>query len=348
MNTTNIKTALKAGWDAMSPSYQADSHIALDDVHYAPFAPGETFYRLMGDVSGKRILELACGAAQNSVALSNWGAQVTALDFSPNQLNRALANKRQTNTNFHLIAGDMESPTMFKPGSFDIILSSFGWEFIPDLPACLSACAQILRPSGQLIMSTVHPLSAFSWDIRDQSLRVTDYFNPPTEVWDDPVPEGYAPGLTFFRTIEDLTTSLTSAGLQIDRLIEPYPRLPARRRPIPLRRPLLVRPPNPPNPNPLRHPNLHPQTPRHSCVGRNPYQTIRANNRHPHTKPPYTPTRRGNPRGCPPTPTTISPNHQPTHTRHSCVGRNPYQTTRALNYLPHTQIPQLRNRPATD
>ena len=223
MNTTNIKTALKAGWDAMSPSYQADSHIALDDVHYAPFAPGETFYRLMGDVSGKRILELACGAAQNSVALSSWGAQVTALDFSPNQLNRALANKRQTNTNFHLIAGDMESPTMFKPASFDIILSSFGWEFIPDLPVCLSACAQILRPGGQLIMSTVHPLSAFSWDIRDQSLRVTDYFNPPTEVWDDPVPEGYAPGLTFFRTIEDLTTSLTNAGLQIDRLIEPCP-----------------------------------------------------------------------------------------------------------------------------
>ena len=67
----------------MSPSYQADSRIALDDVHYAPFAPGERFYRLMGDVSGKRILELACGGAQNSVALSRWGADVVALDFSP-------------------------------------------------------------------------------------------------------------------------------------------------------------------------------------------------------------------------------------------------------------------------
>ena len=223
MNPTDIKSALKAGWDAMSPSYQADSQIALDDVHYAPFAPGETFYQLMGDVSNKRILELACGAAQNSIALTNWGANVTALDFSPNQLTRALTNKRQTQTDFALIAGDMESPTMFKPDSFDIILSSFGWEFIPDLPQCLTACADILRPGGQLIMSTVHPLSAFSWDIRDQSLRVTDYFNPPIEVWDDPVPEGHLPGLTFFRTIEELTTSLTSAGLLIDRLIEPCP-----------------------------------------------------------------------------------------------------------------------------
>ena len=61
MDTREIKNSIRAGWDAMSPSYQADSRIALDDVHYAPFAPGERYYGLMGDVSGKRILELACG-----------------------------------------------------------------------------------------------------------------------------------------------------------------------------------------------------------------------------------------------------------------------------------------------
>ena len=223
MDSEDVKSAIRAGWDAMSPSYQADSRIALDDVHYAPFAPGERFYRLMGDVSGKRILELACGGAQNSIAMSRWGAEVVALDFSPEQLGYAASLRRRSDADFELVTGDMESPTMFRPSSFDVVMSAFGWEFIPDLRGCLERCAEILRPGGQLVMSTVHPLSAFDWDVAGRLLRVTDYFNLPVEVWEDPVPEGHSPGLTFFRTIEELVASVTDAGLVIERLIEPYP-----------------------------------------------------------------------------------------------------------------------------
>ncbi len=207
----------------MSPSYQADSRIALDDVHYAPFAPGESFYRLMGNVSGKCVLELACGGAQNSIALANWGAEVVALDFSPKQIRHAQSLRQRTGAAFELVAGDMESPTMFRAASFDIILSSFGWEFIPDLRSCLERCAEILRPGGRLVMSTVHPLSAFDWNVATRSLHLTDYFNLPVEVWEDPVPEGHPPGLTFFRTIEELVSSVTAAGLLVERLVEPYP-----------------------------------------------------------------------------------------------------------------------------
>ena len=137
MDNDEIKSAIRAGWDAMSRTYQADSDISLDDIHYAPFAPGERYYGLIGDVSGKRVLELACGGAQNSVALSRWGADVVALDFSANQLRYALSVRRETGTRFELVAGDMGSPTMFRPGSFDLVLSSFGWEFIPDLNGAL-------------------------------------------------------------------------------------------------------------------------------------------------------------------------------------------------------------------
>ena len=223
MDNDEIKSAIQAGWDAMSRTYQADSDISLDDIHYAPFAPGERYYGLLGDVSGKRVLELACGGAQNSVTLSRWGADVVALDFSASQLRHARSLRRKTGTDFGLVLGDMESPSMFRRGSFDIVLSSFGWEFIPDLNMCVAACAELLRPGGQLVMSTVHPLTAFDWRAQDRVLSVNDYFNPPVEVWDEPVPEGREPGLTFFRTIEELVASVTGAGLLIDRLLEPYP-----------------------------------------------------------------------------------------------------------------------------
>ena len=112
---------------------------------------------------------------------------------------------------------------MFRPDSFDVVISAFGWEFIPDLAGCVRGCAEILRPGGQLIMSTTHPLSAFDWNVSNRSLRVTDYFNLPVEVWEDPVPEGHSPGLTFFRTIEELVSSVIGAGFALERLIEPYP-----------------------------------------------------------------------------------------------------------------------------
>ena len=212
----------------MSESYQADSAISVTDVHYAPFAPGEDHYQLMGDVRGKRVLELACGGAQNSIALSSWGADVVAIDISSNQLGFALSLREKMGQSFDLVTGDMAAPLMFRPGSFDIVLSAFGWEFIPDLRTCLTHCADLIRPGGQMVMSTVHPLTAFDWDMGRSSLLVTDYFNPPVEVWEDPVPEGHSPGLTFFRTIEDLVGSVTEAGLVVERLLEPYPLEPKR------------------------------------------------------------------------------------------------------------------------
>lgn len=226
MQDDQIKIAIRAGWDAMSASYQADSVISTYDVHYAPFAPGERHYRLLGDVRGKKVLELACGGAQNSIALSSWGADVVALEFSLNQLEYARTLRTKTGTSFDLVAGDMASPTMFRPDSFDLVLSAFGWEFIPDLATCVAHCADLIRPGGQLLMSTVHPLTAFDWDVGRDTLVVTDYFNPPVEVWEEPVPEGHSPGLTFFRTIEELVTSVTEAGLIVERLLEPYPLAP--------------------------------------------------------------------------------------------------------------------------
>ena len=223
MNDNEVKIAVRAGWDAMSESYQADSDISTSDVHYAPFAPGERFYGLLDDVRGRRVLELACGGAQNAAALSTWGANVCALDISPAQLSFARRLRDQTGTVFDLVTGDMASPTMFRPASIDLVLSAFGWEFIPDLATCVSLCAELIRPGGQLVMSTVHPLTAFDWGAGDRTLRVTDYFNPPVEMWEEPVPDGHSPGLTFFRTIEELMTAITGAGLTVERLLEPYP-----------------------------------------------------------------------------------------------------------------------------
>ena len=207
----------------MSESYQAETYISLDDVHYAPLCPGEKELRIIGDADGKRTLELACGGAQNSIALAKWGAEATAVDLSPKQLARAHKLVGQEGVRINLLQGDAERLGMFGDGCFDVVISCFGMEFLPDPAACLAECHRVLSEDGALVIGTVHPLTAFEWDEDEALLRVTDYFNPPVEVWEEPTGIDGQRGLTFFRTVSEMFSLLTGAGFWVEDVVEPMP-----------------------------------------------------------------------------------------------------------------------------
>lgn len=223
MSTDRIKRAIRLGWDEMSPWYQAETNISLDDVHYAPLCPGERELRITGDVQGKRTLEMACGAAQNSIALAKLGATATAIDMSASQLARARELIKRESVSVNLLQADAERLGMFAEGCFDLILTCFGMEFLPDPDACLSECYRTLRNGGALVIGTAHPLTAFEWDSDEGILRVNDYFNPPVEVWDEPTGEDGQKGLTFFRTFSEMFALLTGAGFAVEQVVEPAP-----------------------------------------------------------------------------------------------------------------------------
>ena len=223
MSSEHIKRAIRLGWDEMSESYQAETFISLNDVHYAPLCPGERELNVLGEVGGLRTLELACGAAQNSIALAKWGASATALDLSERQLARARELIAQEGVQVDLVQGDIEQLAMFRDGRFDVIITCFGMEFLPDAGACLRECFRALRGGGMLVIGTVHPLTAFEWDADEEMLRVTDYFNPPAEVWEEPTEDEIQKGLTFFRSFEEMFGTLVGAGFQVEQVIEPAP-----------------------------------------------------------------------------------------------------------------------------
>ena len=161
--------------------------------------------------------------AQNAIALAKWGARVTAVDVSPKQLSHACRLVQSEAADVALIQADIERLTMFADESFDAIISSNGIEFVTDLGACLLEWHRVLRPGGIAVISTVHPLGAFEWDEGQGALIVRNYFNLPVEVWHDVGETDGQRGLTFFRTIEEMFSTLTDVGFSVERILEPVP-----------------------------------------------------------------------------------------------------------------------------
>ncbi len=75
-----------SSWNIISKSYQSRYSISTNKFYWGPLCSSK-YDRLIGEVKGKHILEIGCGAGQNSIFLAKNGANVTALDFSTEQLN---------------------------------------------------------------------------------------------------------------------------------------------------------------------------------------------------------------------------------------------------------------------
>ena len=113
----------------MSPMYQRDSVISTEDVHYGPLLPGERDLCLLGNVKDKRVLELASGAAQNSIALSKLGAKAVAIDVSPIQQEAARTHLEDEGITVDLVLNDAQklcfTDNVFLSNIFMQVITSF-------------------------------------------------------------------------------------------------------------------------------------------------------------------------------------------------------------------------------
>src|SRR5262245_30260984 len=79
-------------------------------------------YRVLGDLRGKRLLDVGCGDGANSVLLARLGASVTGVDISPAAI--SLAGKRAAlngvGDHCEFVCAPLETVPL-APGSFDIV-----------------------------------------------------------------------------------------------------------------------------------------------------------------------------------------------------------------------------------
>ena len=202
-------------WDREAAGYQAEHGAFLEGFVWGPEGLREDDAHLLGEVAGKRALEVGCGAAQCARWVAAHGATVVATDISGEQLRYAVLAPALS-----FVQCDAQA-LPFADASFDLAFSSYGAvPFVPDSARVMAEVARVLRPGGRWVFSASHPVRwAFPDDPGPDGLTADrSYFSRAPYLEAGPEGIEYA---EHHRTLGDRVREITAAGLVLVDLVEP-------------------------------------------------------------------------------------------------------------------------------
>lgn len=215
--------ASRSWWDQAADSYLAEHGSFLGDSRFVwcPEGLSEADAHLLGDVAGRRVLEVGSGAAQCSRWLLTQGAEPIALDLSAAMLGHARRLGTLSGLHVPLAQGDAQR-LPFVSESFHLACSAFGAvPFVADSSAVMREVARVLRPGGRWVFSTNHPIQwCFADDPGPGGLVVREsYFERRPYVEQDA--SGATTYVEHHRTVGDRIREIVAAGLVVADVVEP-------------------------------------------------------------------------------------------------------------------------------
>jgi 2-polyprenyl-6-hydroxyphenyl methylase/3-demethylubiquinone-9 3-methyltransferase len=120
------------------------------------------FDPLVGDWTGKRVLDLGCGGGFMAEPLAARGARVTGIDPSAAAIAAARLHAAATGLDIDYLVGSGEA-LPFDAGTFDVVVCVDVLEHIAGWEAVISEIGRVLRPEGLFLFDTINrnPLAAF-------------------------------------------------------------------------------------------------------------------------------------------------------------------------------------------
>jgi SAM-dependent methyltransferase len=207
----------EAEWEKVASAWGAAAHLALDAATYGPDLPTDAELRLLGELRGRRVLELGCGGAHGSVVFAKAGAVAIGVDPSAERLaaTRRLAEAEEVRVELH--RGNLADLAFLRADSVDVVFSAWALGYCTDLRRVFRQVHRVLRPGGPFVFSLPHPAS-FLVDPEEQApvVRRPYFAREPVERR-----SGAATFRVPARTLSELYMDLVRSGYRVDALAEP-------------------------------------------------------------------------------------------------------------------------------
>ena len=114
------------------------------------------FVRQRARLAGARVLDVGCGGGLFSEALAASGASVVGIDLAPEVLGVARLHLLESGRQVDYRESGAEALAAAEPASYDVVACMEMLEHVPDPAAVVQACADLLKPGGQLFLSTIN------------------------------------------------------------------------------------------------------------------------------------------------------------------------------------------------
>ncbi len=228
--TRNLKpeTAKETSWGGVATWY--DKHLESGSGTYHEKIVYPNLVRLLGDLKGKKVLDLACGQGQFSQMLAGAGASVVGVDIGKELIE--IAEKKNTDKKFtlHYFVSPSDDLYMVKDKTIDVVVCVLALQNIEKLTETFKEVSRVLKDGGKFLTVINHPSfrnpTHTHWgfdDAEDKQYRRVEEYLSESKIKIDMTPGSRTDKkftVSFHRPLQLYVKLLSKHGMAVTRLEE--------------------------------------------------------------------------------------------------------------------------------
>ena len=230
-------------WDKASKSWADFVRTGKDYCRNEMNNPA--FFKMLGNVKDRQLLDLACGEGYTTRMLAKKGAIVIGVDFSKEMIKLARKSEKREKLGIEFYVSNAAHLKNIESERFDVVTCFMALMDIERYEDAISEVARVLKKNGRFVFSITHPCFVYhdrvdgepisEWEYEESKENTTDrratclkvkrYFDyTKCEVpWDMKRLAKSFQTTSFHRTLTDYFQALHKSGFVVTRLVEPKP-----------------------------------------------------------------------------------------------------------------------------
>ncbi len=218
----NPSKSQEKGWDQVAQWYESLVGDEGSDYHKHVIVPAVV--KRLGDLSGKRVIDVCCGQGFLGKMLRHAGAAyIQGVDASP-QLIAAARQRHIDDAKQRYMVADACQPGVWADASYDLAICLMAVHDVPDLRGLFHNIARALTPEGRVLLVFMHPCfripqhTHWGWDEEKQKQyrRVDRYGSEHTiHITTHPGRKNSQQTKFYHRPLPSYINALADAGLAL-------------------------------------------------------------------------------------------------------------------------------------